>query len=120
VKAIGAQFLEPFNGLLRQPGDELATQFVSEEIELTIDQRNAAKSRALRLVSELTAILRTYDGSEKEWQVSDEDNKELEERLSELNKRVYAMLAHADTVNRLVEEDDILRLELTKPIQRNF
>lgn len=112
--------MEPSNGLLRTTGDNLATQFVSEEIELALDQRNTAKSRALRLVSELTTLLREYDGAEKEWDVSDEDNQELEDRLSELNKRVYAMLAHADTVNRLVEEDDILRLELTKPIQRNF
>lgn len=112
--------METSNESLRLPGDSLAAQFVSDEIALAIDQRNTAKSRALRLVTELTTLLRTYDGAESEWNVSDEDNKELEDRLSELNKRVYAMLAHADTVNRLVEEDDILRLELQKPIARRF
>lgn len=112
--------MEPSNGLLRTTGDNLAAQIVSDEIAIAVDQRNVAKSRALRLVSELTALLRTYDGAENEWEVSDEDNKELEERLAELNKRIYAMLAHAETANRLVEEDDILRLELQKPIARNF
>lgn len=112
--------MDPWNGLLRSIGDKLVTDFVSDEIELAIDQRNTAKSRALRLLSELTSLLRVYDGSEKEWDVSDEDTKELEDRLAELNKRVHGMFAHADTVNRLIEEDDILRLELQKPIGRNF
>lgn len=112
--------MDPWNGLLRPPGDDIVMDFVSDEIQLAMEQRNTAKSRALRLVTELTTILRSYDGAEKEWEVNDEDNKEIEMTLAELNKRVHSMLAHADTTNRLVEEDDILRLELTKPIEKRF
>ena len=107
------------NEYLRKSGDDLAVDITQRELKMATAQRNAAKSRALRLVTEVQAILRLYDGAENEWLDHERDDK-LEAKAEELVKRVHEMIAHADSANRLVEEDDILRLELTKPIAKSF
>lgn len=107
------------NGFLRQTGDELAVDVLTRELQSSIADRNTAKSRALRLISETQTLLRRYDGSKDEWTDTALD-KELESSVNELVKQIHTMLTLSESANRLVEEDDILRQELEKPIQRTF
>lgn len=111
--------METANEYLRKTGDEIAMSLMERELELSVQRRNSAKSRVIRLLVEMQGIVRKYDGAEAEWTDTASDE-QLEQRLAELSKQVHLMLSSAEVANRLVEEDDILRLDLTKPISRTF
>lgn len=113
------KFLESDEDFVRPHGDILVVDVMRREIELTLAKRNSSKSKALRSLDSLQKALRQYDALEEEWTDTELDE-QLESKLAELVKNVHSMLAHADNGNRLIEDDDILRLTLEKPIGRNF